>query len=212
MNNATQDDLRIQEDLSIQKNLLTQEDMRVQRTKEAIRATFKQMMCEMDYGDITIKELAERARINRKTFYLHFSKLEDLLIEIREAIIKDFLKRIKTYKLPKDLAIYIREFFTHQEELGILGERIICIESNRYTLDRMSKAVARKTSEFALGYDDSTMIKQSIMLNFASQGILGVFRQWISSGKTIPLEEIIELTITLVCSGTDGFLTSNQSY
>lgn len=43
-------------------------DLRIQRTKENIRRVFEEMICEMDYEDMSIKELTERARINRKTF------------------------------------------------------------------------------------------------------------------------------------------------
>jgi len=46
------------------------EDLRVQRTKEFIRKTFEEMICEMDYEQISVKELTQRAKINRKTFYL----------------------------------------------------------------------------------------------------------------------------------------------
>ena len=55
------------------------EDLRIQKTKEAIRKAFKEMICEMDYEQISIKELTQRARINRKTFYLHYNTLDDLL-------------------------------------------------------------------------------------------------------------------------------------
>ena len=41
-------------------------DLRIQRTKDSIRKTFEEMICEMDYEQISIKELAQRARINRK--------------------------------------------------------------------------------------------------------------------------------------------------
>ncbi len=44
------------------------EDLRVQKTIDTIQKTFKDMICEMDYGKITVKELCERARINKKTF------------------------------------------------------------------------------------------------------------------------------------------------
>ena len=44
------------------------EDLRIQKTREAIHKTFEEMICEMDYEQISIKELAQRARINRKTF------------------------------------------------------------------------------------------------------------------------------------------------
>lgn len=42
------------------------EDLGVRKTKEAIRNAFKNMICEMDYGQMTIKKLVYRAQINRK--------------------------------------------------------------------------------------------------------------------------------------------------
>ena len=60
------------------------EDLRVRKTREAIHNTFKSMICEMDYDQITIKELTERAQINRKTFYLHYNSLDDLLAELQD--------------------------------------------------------------------------------------------------------------------------------
>ena len=51
----------------------TSEDLRVRKTKEAIRTAFQGMICEMDYDQITVKELTARAQINRKTFYLHYN-------------------------------------------------------------------------------------------------------------------------------------------
>ena len=56
-----------------------QDDLRVRKTKESIRRAFEEMICEMDYEQITVKELADRALINRKTFYLHDETLDDLL-------------------------------------------------------------------------------------------------------------------------------------
>ena len=46
-------------------------DLRVQRTKENLRRVFEEMICEMDYEEMSIKELTQRAQINRKNFYLH---------------------------------------------------------------------------------------------------------------------------------------------
>ena len=47
-------------------------DRRVLRTRAVIKETAKQMICEMDAEKITVKALAERAGIHRKTFYLHY--------------------------------------------------------------------------------------------------------------------------------------------
>ena len=72
-------------------------DHRIQKTKNAIKETFKQMVCEMDASEITIKELSERAMIHRKTFYLHYTCIEalyeDMLSELSEKF-NEVLKQI----------------------------------------------------------------------------------------------------------------------
>jgi len=181
------------------------QDLRVQKTQEAIRGTFRQMIIEMDFQNITIKELAERARINRKTFYFHFSKLDDLLEELCNELVEGFLKRVEGYRALKDRAWYVREFFINQEELGGLGERIVCAESNRYMLKRMTNEIVSQTWDFPAGSDDLATYRQNILVSFSHHCILGAYRQWIKDDKKIPLEDMIELTITLVSSGTNGF-------
>ena len=44
------------------------EDLRVRRTIEAIKRSFEEMICEMDYEKIRVTELCQRAMINKKTF------------------------------------------------------------------------------------------------------------------------------------------------
>lgn len=33
---------------------------------------------------------------------------------------------------------------------------------------------------------------------------MGIYREWIASGKDMPVDEVIELTTTLLCEGTQG--------
>lgn len=47
------------------------QDLRFIKNENLIRKTFRNMMAETEYSKISIKELTERAEINRKTFYLH---------------------------------------------------------------------------------------------------------------------------------------------
>ena len=51
------------------------EDLRIVKTRKAIRAALTEMICEMEYGQVNVKELCARAMINRKTFYLHYESL-----------------------------------------------------------------------------------------------------------------------------------------
>lgn len=71
-------------------------DLRIQRTKDSIRKTFEEMICEMDYEQISIKELAQ-----------------------------NFIKRTQGLERPRDMDKITREFFLCNEELGKRSS-IIC--------------------------------------------------------------------------------------
>ena len=55
------------------------EDLRVRKTIRGIKAAFEFLICEKDYGKITVKELCDRAQINKKTFYTYYETLDALL-------------------------------------------------------------------------------------------------------------------------------------
>jgi AcrR family transcriptional regulator len=57
-------------------------DRRIERTRNAIINAFKEMIIDKEFKEITIKELAERANINRKTFYLHYESMEEILFDL----------------------------------------------------------------------------------------------------------------------------------
>ena len=89
------------------------EDLRVQKTIEAIRAVFEQMICEMDYHEMTVKELCERAKINKKTFYRYYPTMDDLLLELQMEISSEYIEMISHYRLPEELDKVNETFFRY---------------------------------------------------------------------------------------------------
>ena len=57
------------------------------------------LLYEKDFEYITIKEICERAAVNRSTFYLHYENTADLLVEALEMINERFQNSI-----PEDIA------------------------------------------------------------------------------------------------------------
>ena len=49
-----------------------------------------QLLEKKEYEFITVKEICEKAGVNRSTFYLHYESIDDLLIETIEMINKRF--------------------------------------------------------------------------------------------------------------------------
>ena len=65
-------------------------DLRAIKSKRAIRDAFLQLLSEKGYGSVTVKDISERALINRKTFYSHYETKEDLYNEIMEETLDKF--------------------------------------------------------------------------------------------------------------------------
>jgi AcrR family transcriptional regulator len=54
-------------------------DRRVERTREAIQAAFRDMVLTLGFDAITPTSLAQRANIGRSTFYEHFANVDEVL-------------------------------------------------------------------------------------------------------------------------------------
>ena len=180
---------------------IKKEDLRVRKTREAIHNAFKEMICEMDYDQITIKELTQRAQINRKTFYLHYASLDDLLEEFQEEIADHFISRKVSYSNMKDIRDLIRVFYEHAANMPLLHERIMCSGSYRPIWDKINKRIMdyrRETNRGVFGLD-----KYSENLVFAYYGANSalLFRQWVADGKKLSLEELIDIATRLICNG-----------
>ena len=59
-------------------------DLRVIKTKRAIMQAFNELLKEKSLDKITVTELAQRAEINKGTFYLHYTDLYALYQEALE--------------------------------------------------------------------------------------------------------------------------------
>ncbi len=185
------------------------EDLRVQKTIDAIQKTFEDMICEMDYEKITVKELCERARINKKTFYRYYSVLDDLLSELQGVMIEEYLERIKNYRIPEELDKINREFFLYSAEKGSVYEKITCRGNYGYIRSRMISNVMNSTWKNSAWLQLLEPPKQNILLHFIQTSTVEMYSQWVADGKRIPLEEMIKISNQLLCTGVNGFVECN---
>ena len=59
-------------------------DRRIVKTREAIMKAYLDLITEKGTSRVSISELARRANIDRKTFYLHYNSVDDVLREYVE--------------------------------------------------------------------------------------------------------------------------------
>ena len=177
------------------------EDLRVIKTKEAIHAAFRDMICEMPFEQITIKELTQRAQINRKTFYLHYAGLNDLLEELQEEIAENFIRRKVSYGNMKDIRDLIRLFFEHASHMPLFHERLMCSGSYRTVWEKINGRIMdyrRKTNRGAFGLDEYS---ENLIFAYYGANSTLLYRQWVADGKKLSLEDLIDMATRLICYG-----------
>jgi AcrR family transcriptional regulator len=64
-------------------------DPRVLRTRQLLKDAFVELLQEMDIEKISVNRIAERATINRVTFYLHYRDIPDMLEKMADEMIED---------------------------------------------------------------------------------------------------------------------------
>ncbi len=91
-------------------------DMRVRRTRTHLKEALLQMVAERPVAKISVTELSERAEVNRKTFYLHYSGIGDMLLEIADDIVRTLAAKF-TGELEAD--VYTLYQFLDTDEEGL---------------------------------------------------------------------------------------------
>ena len=181
------------------------EDLRVVKTIEGVKRAFEELICEKDYEKITVKELCDRARLNKKTFYHYYETLDALLAELQLELSAGFLERIKDYELPKDLDKVNREFFLFSAEQGLAYEKITCSVTYHSIRDEMVGDVNDEGWGKSKKYQNLSEFEKKLLMGFINNAVLTAYRQWVEEGKVTPLEEVIEMTNRIVLGGVNGF-------
>lgn len=96
--------------------LTGKEDLRVQKTIEGIYRSFEQLLCEKNYEKISVTELCILVKISKKTFYVYYTDLNDLLAEMQGQISNAYIQLISSYTIPQNAKQVIREFFIFSAE------------------------------------------------------------------------------------------------
>ena len=182
------------------------EDLRVRRTKEAIRRVFEEMICEMDYEEITVKELADRAMINRKTFYLHYDTMDDLLEELQDEIVTSFVSQNVSYHSIADIRRIIRYFYEFAVRMPKLNERLLCSGSYEHIGAKINEKIMAYQAKMYSGAFSKNIYEDNLVFAYFAANTTILYRQWVKDGKVMPLEDLIVSATKLICNGISAYV------
>ncbi len=183
-------------------------DRRVRRTRARLRQALTQLLLEKEIRSITVRELTDRADVNRGTFYAHYRDIYDLLEQTENELFGELRAMLDAYTpqhLRRDTLPILRDVFrfVHRNQAlcrVFLGRQ----EADRF-FQRLNGLIFQKCREEWSGiYPLRGEMEQDYALEFVVAGIVGMVRTWSLRGFRESPEAMAQLAKELILSGLTG--------
>ena len=176
------------------------------KTKRAIHSALTQILSEKPIEEITVTEIADAAEINRKTFYLHYETLDDLLEELQQEIVDSFTSQNISYKSMTDIKRIIRYFYEYAVKMPKLHERLLCSGSYEHIGDKINERIMEYQAERYRGAFSRNIYEDNLVFAYFAPITTILYRQWVKDNKKMPLEDLIAAATRLVCGGLGEYV------
>ena len=167
---------------------------------------FLALLGEKDFAYITVKEICEKAGVNRSTFYLHYETVNDLLAESARYIIDKLIEN-----MPQDTAEFFEKLQTRPlEELQLITPEYLTPYLNFVKeYSRIFRASVEQAS--ILGLNDAYLAlnhhvftpilnrfhvspsEQKYLMPFYIHGLMGIINEWVKEDCKDSVEHIISV-------------------
>ena len=149
---------------------------------------------------ISVRELCERAELNRSTFYAHYSEPREVLSEAEEEILIETAEHIKkigaqaTGGGKEFLSSFLRYIREHDHVFRVL---LVTAADPAFKSRFMQLSLISLFEHMQLKMDEE---KQQYIYSYLLNGSFGVLTQWIRSDYAAAVPELVELLFTLNAS------------
>ena len=181
-------------------------DRRVRKTKRQLRLALMQLMSEKNVKDISVRELAAIADINRGTFYIHYKDVYDLLSQLEEEMAQGLIKVCQAHNAEE----YNGSTFPYLSDLYqfIAGNADMCrvllgANGDKAYTDRICGILRDEhLYDFVAHFypnNDPTLL--DYFCAFIISGNLALALRWINSGMKESTEEMATLAGEIIMHG-----------
>lgn len=185
-----------------------QTDRRVQRTQKNIRSALISLLSEKELSQITVKELAARADINRKTFYSYYSGIDDILDKIEDEIVEKLLDIIKNYDFRASgfdayaLFCSLNQIINDDFELY---KSLIFSNNYDFLLVKVKNTIKNTLLEKYAPRINAQNNLLSLYAEYVASGIISMYIEWFHSDNSVSLEELAKAASDITLFGFTSY-------
>ena len=179
-------------------------DRRVQRTQKNIRNALISLLSEKELSRITVKELSDKADINRKTFYSYYSGIDDILDKIEDEIVEKLLAIIRDYDFrSSDFDAYalfcsLNQIINDDFELY---QSLIFSNNYDFLLIKVKNAIKKTLLERYAPKINAQNNLLGLYAEYVASGIVSMYIEWFHSDNSVSLEELAKAASDITLFG-----------
>lgn len=162
------------------------------RSKMYLVEALLELMVEKNYENISIKELTDKAKLSRRTFYTNFETKEDILKYHFDTLVSEYIEILQTYEslTAKDIAKeYFSYWFSHRNLLLLLRKNNLPILIKVFVeflrnMDSLLIIKDRRFTDSELQYYDAV---------FVAGGLWNMMNVWVETDFEKNCEEMTDI-------------------
>lgn len=199
-------------------------DPRVLRTRALLMDALMELIPEKGYEAITVKDIAERATLNRATFYLHYRNKDDLLYQGMRAVLDELNpkqpipdRESGTFTYESTLETIVADFEHVQKHFAfyevMLGENAVwkfVHQLQDYVYDQTLVRLVEFQGEAV-----ESEVGLELILRHMSAAYVGVIHWWVEKGMPCSPAEMAEKLIAIYRDGlyrSLGYKVQKESF
>ena len=183
------------------------DDRRVRRTKKAMTDALAHLLSQKPLKNITVREIADLADINRGTFYLHYRDVYDMAEQLQNEIFERFNEIVDNYEVSDNADVLLSlliELFNLLADNAALSKVLIGKNGDAAFVDKLKNVIREKCfvnikKQFKIEND----AEFDYFYHYIVAGCIGIFSSWLENGMIESPTKMAELTKKLILTGAE---------
>lgn len=191
--------------MSEEKNM----DRRSKRTIERIRTALIALIMEKEPSQITVKELSEKADINRKTFYMYFANTDEIITDLVTSCADRLIDVFRNNSLLDghfDLFVLFEQLNNVISDDLELYRRLNQLSLLPRITNLAKNAVVDMFVEQGNLRTDKNGLRYTLYAEYIAAGILSMLTKWFSEQTDISLKELTDSAGKLAIYGLQSVI------
>ena len=189
-----------------------EQDSRTRRTKAALRAGLAALIREKGVAGVTVRELAERAGINRATFYIHYHDIDDMLGHIYREILSDLAAVLEMHQKEESAErpfSILCDIFRFLQKHSAMCAALLSERGDPAFIEQIKAPLRDKCVRDwkRLRPDEPNEHRAAYFASYIVSGCVGLFEHWLKGGMQETPEEMAQLADRMIRTGVKTMLT-----